>query len=251
MANIKVPKCFCIGIAAFALLLASCKSVQFASKTEAKQYTLSNQYLVDSSILTFYKPYKDSLDAKMNAVLNTADQAMEKGQPESALGNFFADAVLTQIRGRGIEVDFAVPTSMGGLRAPINKGPVTLSEIFELMPFENEVVILTLSPKQVREVVAAIVKSGGQPCSGITIKVENGISEIKIANIDFDTTKTYKVLTSDYLANGGDNFSGFTNPIARYNTHVKLRDALVDYVTAEAKQQRSINAQKDGRIIIK
>lgn len=251
MASIKVLKNYFLLAVAFTMLIESCKSVQYTGKTEAQQYNLSKQYTVDSSILSFYKPYKDTLDAKMNEVLNSAEVAMEKGQPESLLGNFFADAVLIQTQRMGMQVDFAVPTSMGGLRAGINQGTITLSEVYELMPFENEVVILTLSAEQVRKVVDGIVRSGGQPCSGIRVNATKQPLEIIIGDKQFDSTKIYKVLTSDYLANGGDNFSGFLNPMARNNTKLKLRDVVIEYLKEEASQQRSINAKKDGRVILK
>ena len=63
-----------------------------------------------------------------------------------------------------------------------------------------------------------------------------------------DTNLTYRIATSDYLANGGDKMKFFSDPLSIENLGHKLRDAIIEYLIAEHKSGKTINAQLDGRI---
>ena len=64
-----------------------------------------------------------------------------------------------------------------------------------------------------------------------------------------DSTRTYKILSSDYLAHGGDDMTFFLDPIKYENVGIKLRDAIIKYFEEEEKKGRSINSKIEGRII--
>lgn len=95
-------------------------------------------------VARYIRPFHDSLDRTMNTVLVRSAQRLRKGEPESPLGNLMAD-VLLEIGGEraGKRPDVAM-TNTGGIRAELPAGPVTLSNAYEVMPFDNAVVVLTL-----------------------------------------------------------------------------------------------------------
>jgi 2',3'-cyclic-nucleotide 2'-phosphodiesterase (5'-nucleotidase family) len=110
---------------------------------------------VDSVMLKKIRPYKDSVDADMNVELATSADVMEKGQPESTLGNFVSDVCLDTVRGLyhpedKHPVDFAFFNN-GGLRNSLPRGLLRKRDVYELMPFENELVILTLNGATVQK----------------------------------------------------------------------------------------------------
>jgi 2',3'-cyclic-nucleotide 2'-phosphodiesterase (5'-nucleotidase family) len=105
----------------------------------------------------------------------------------------------------------------GGIRSIIPKGNVTARTAYEVMPFENSTVVLAISGKVVLEIVDYIIsEKKPHPLSGMsfTINSDGKPSNIKIGNNNLEEEKVYYVVTSDYLANGGDNML-FLKRIAR------------------------------------
>lgn len=232
-------------------LLSSCSTPYAVTKSNREEYAINDKIGVDSSIIKTYLPYKTALDNEMNKVIGYTDVALVKRStlPESVLGNFFSDAVLNQAKKIQQNIDFALPSTNGGLRNDIAKGPITVSNIFELMPFENETVVFNLKGKDVFEILKFIAASGGQPVSGLKMNIKNNFPEnIFINGKEFDINKDYMVLTSDYIASGGDDSKGFANPISKKVLGLKIRDALLKEVSDMQAEGKKINSKLDGRI---
>lgn len=117
------------------------------------------------------------------------------------------------------------------------------------MPFENEIVVVTLTGKKTSELFDYLAYVNGMPLSGARMGIKNNKQEgATIGGLPIDTNQTYRVATSDYLAHGGDRMKFFLDPISIENLGHKLRDAIIDYLVAEHQAGRTINAQLDGRI---
>ncbi len=229
----------------------SCKTSFQLSNTKVSQVKIDSSLKADTAILNFYAPYKRSLDSQMSAVLVYSEIELTKSQPESALSNFFSDAITSTCRSKNIAFDFALPSTNGGIRTSLPKGAITRRHAFELMPFENELVVLTLKAESVEKLVQYIVDKGGQPVSDLQINAKKSEKPVfKIAGKDFVKSGYYKILTSDYLANGGDGIDAFKEAVKRENTNIKVRDAIIDYMISQNKSGKTLNPQKDGRIII-
>lgn len=237
---------------ALSVLLSACSKKLYVSNHTTGQVKVNAELPADSAMLRFYEPYKRSLDSQLNRVIGFSEVEMSKEQPESNLSNFFSDAIASSASAAGVQFDFAMPTTNGGIRTSLPKGAIRLSNIFELMPFENELVVLELSGDKVRELAQFIVDKGGQPVARIRIAaVDKLISSIEINGQKLDPSRTYKVLTSDYLAGGGDGISAFTEPVTKTTLSIKVRDAIITYIESETKNGRNLNPTTDGRIIIK
>ncbi len=211
---------------------------------------------VDSTVvgepayLQLYAPYKQRLEAEMNRIVGHADVALTKpgDAAETRLGNFFADALLAEGRKLHPGAEFSFGTK-GGLRTELQRGPITVGSLFELMPFENELVMLELPGERVLQLARFIAATGGQPVAGLRMAINGGEPVgITVAGKPLDTSRTYQLITYDYLANGGDNLRGLDHPARRVNLGKKVREALMDYVNAEAANGRHITTQLDGRI---
>lgn len=237
-------------IYAAALLLASCKSHYNLVETKRSEYNIDNSLSADSAVIKTYLPYKQKMEAQMSAVIGQSARLLTKGgDSESLLGNFFADAVTAEALMIQPDIDFAVPTTKGGLRNDVAKGSITLSTMFELMPFENELVILKLKGTDVEQLLGFLAQSGGQPVTNIKFNIINGqAGQVTIKGLPFDRSRTYYVLTSDYIANGGDNVKGLANPLERKVLGLRVRDALINYVKQQTAAGKPIDAQLDGRI---
>lgn len=237
-----------VSVLAFA---GACKSKLSLNNTKVSQMKVDSTLNADTAILNYYASYKRSLDSQMSAVLVYSEIELTKSQPESSLSNFFSDAITNTCKSKNIVFDFALPSTNGGIRTSLPKGAITRRHAFELMPFENELVVLTLKAESVEKLVQYIVDKGGQPVSEIKIAAKKGEKpSFKIAGKEFDNARYYRVLTSDYLANGGDGIDAFKEALKRESTNIKVRDAIIEYMISENKMGRIINAKKDGRIII-
>ncbi|MBL7884340.1 MAG: 5'-nucleotidase C-terminal domain-containing protein [Bacteroidia bacterium] len=237
----------------FFYLFESCNTSTKVIKIEKSVIELNHTSETDTTFEKIVNPYKTKMDAIMNEILIVSDQELLKGLPESGLGNFVSDAVLKKANDKYKPTDEA-PANIcllnnGGLRAQLPKGNITRGNVFELMPFENSIVILTLSGEKTKQLFESIIAINGAPFSGATVKAKGKkMTELKINNKDFDVTKTYKVATSDYLSSGGDKYDFLKNPIKTDTLNYLLRDAIIDFLIEENKKGNTLKYVTDGRI---
>ena len=240
----------------FPLLVAGCTSSTKITKTETKNYKLEPASNSDVDSATYYKilPYQKAMASDMSAILAVSDQSLEKGQPEGLLGDFTADACLsiankTYYPSDNKPIDF-IFLNNGGLRNSLPKGNITKGNVFELMPFENELVVLKLNGTLVKKIFNFIASKDGAPIGGAQFEIiEHQAENIFINNQPFDSTKTYKAVTSDYLANGGDQLFFLAEVKERDALNLKVRDAIIQYLMLKSKEGQHIIVKKDQRII--
>ncbi len=233
------------------LLLSACTRHFIPTQTKASYYEIK-QFKSDSIANLRISPYKSSLDKEMNTVIAYSDSALTKDGYECTLGNFLLQAVEHDINIKSDYKDKCVFIfNRGGLRNNLPFGEITKQNIFELMPFENEIVVLTIKGEKLMECIKAICTEGKLISFNLnfTIKDKSPI-EIRVSGQDFDSSKNYYVVTSDYNANGGDNCTFFANPLKFENTNVKLRDALLMYCNYLTKNKAHITPFTNGRITI-
>jgi len=151
----------------------------------------------------------------------------------------------------GEKVDMAV-VNLGGLRTVVNVGDITIGKVFELMPFENELVIVWLRGNKLEELLQFFAKVGGEGVSGLRMEINNGKAQnISIGGNLLDANKLYSIATNDYLAAGNDKMFQLAQNEKRLNTGVKVRNMLLDYIKAETQKGNKIESKLDGRITVK
>jgi len=236
-------------------VLISCTQQKFyLTKIEGKKIGITNSNAEVTEIENYIKPYRDSIDIDLNATLAYAPQNIDKsGEWQSPLGSLQADVSLK--RGNLIfksrenkSIDVCL-LNHGGIRAIINKGNVTSRTAFEIMPFENSLIVIGLKGSQIKEIASYIIESKKpQPLSGMTFSIDknNNAQNILVQGKPIDETKTYYVATSDYLSNGGDNMKFFAKSVEKYDLDYKLRNVLIDYF----KEVDTIPIINDKRIIV-
>lgn len=233
-------------------IIASCGSVKKIDHYETQQYRFkdSGTVAIDSGAYYLVNPYRDELNKTMSEFLAVSDQPLEKNQPEGTLGDFVADLSLQQAQQLYLKskIDFCVLNN-GGLRNSLPKGDITLKNVFELMPFENELVVLTINGSAANQLFNYIAFKGGVPVSHLEMKIKDQQAlNVKVNGNDFDSTKTYRVVTSDYLANGGDNLEFLKATINKEYINLKLRDAIVAHLKELNRNGKNISVFLDNRI---
>ena len=191
----------------------------------------------------------------MMEVLAHSSAPLVKGNPEGALGNFAADAALSEgnrlARKMGLDTASWAVLNNGGLRKSLPAGDITLSDMYEVFPFENKLEILTCSGSTATSLFRYIASMNGTPVSGLSLVLQSADSSVKSATVGsmrYDSTLTYRILTVDYLANGGDRFTMFNEALKRETLDEKLRDVMIRFVRDKGKSGQEIVPLKDGRI---
>lgn len=238
------------------LAFSSCKkTARQLTKITAKNIAIDSTIIPSAKIDSIISPYKVKLNADMKYVLSYSPKKMVKneGNMQSALGNLMADVCFEMAnpiykKTTNESIDFVL-FNYGGIRSSIPAGEIMKEDAFKLMPFENELVAVTLTGKKTSALVDYfITNKKAHPLSkniALTIK-ENGY-DLKINDKTFDTNKDYTVLTSDYLQGGGDKMDFFKNPKKLTKLDYKIRDAIIDYF----KKTDTLQAAIDNRILIK
>lgn len=247
----------------FKIILSCAEKKYTVQRIEGKQIQITENFqnLADTRIIDNLnkieettKPYREKIDFNLNLILSEAPETIDKiGEWQTPMGNFLADLtfekaskLFQQKEGKAIDICLL---NTGGIRSVISKGAITARNAFEIMPFENSCVVIGFNASQIIEVINfIIVDKKPHPLSGLsfTIDKNNKAQNILVNGSSLQYDKLYYVVTSDYLANGGDNMVFFKNGIEKYDLEYKLRNLIIDYF----KETKIITFNKDIRITI-
>lgn len=224
------------------------------SKIEGKQLSIEKSLTEDEEIKTFVAPYRNRIKDEMNKVLSYVPNTLSKfdGEYNTAIGNMMADALLEitnpvfhQRTGKNID---AVLLNHGGIRSSINRGDITTKTAYNIMPFENEAVVIELKGTQVLKMFEYLSKSEvAHPVAGmqLTLTEDNQIKTGRIQGKKVDLNKSYFIVTNDYLMDGGDHMNFFAIRESETYLDYKLRNVFIDYF----KKHDTINPVRDERFI--
>jgi len=239
----------------FSFLLIACKNNSHeVSKINAKQLKIGNDIKQDSSIIQLFTPYKKKMTKEITKSLSFSTKILERtdGNLQSTLGNLVADLSYEKANElfknkTGKTVDFSM-SNYGGIRAAIMKGDVTVSNAFELMPFDNTIVVVELNYDKIKALFNYFVaKKRAHPLSkNIQLTIENDSYNVLINGKPIKKDRTYFVATSNYLQKGGDGMIFFSEPESLFDSNFLIRDAIVDYF--ESKD--TLRANLDDIVII-
>jgi 2',3'-cyclic-nucleotide 2'-phosphodiesterase (5'-nucleotidase family) len=230
-------------------LFTACNTIYTPTSVEYRDYRITAEQPKDSALLKLIQPYSDSVNSSMNEVVGYAETTLEKKQPDGSLNHFMADAMLYAGKQHfKIPIDAAF-VNYGGVRiTQLPKGAITRGKIFELMPFDNLVVVQQVTGEVLQQFLDFIATKGGWPVAGIVMQIKDKKAvNIIINGQPLEMSKTYHIINSDYVANGGDN-ADMLKPIAQQNIGYLMRDALFDYIKALKAEGIKITAKEENRI---
>ena len=225
-------------------------------ETQSNRIEINSAIENDKEIETFIVPYKKNVDAQMDDVLSYSpvDYDKKNGVLNTAIGNMMADVTLKLSNPiyntrTGNNIDFVL-LNHGGIRSIISKGDITLRSAYNLMPFENSIVVCQLKGSDLKELINyLILNKKAHPISGISIVLDENYSllDVTINGEKIDQEKVYHVATSDYLLKGGDQMNFFEKSKKNITLDYKIRNILIDYF----KAVDTVSFKIDDRFIIK
>ena len=216
----------------------------YPDRSDYSYWTVSDEYAPDSAYVSVIAPYKSRVSALMNDTIGFAINALTENKPESSLGNFAADAIRVEASNAlRTKVDVAL-LNYGGLRVNIPRGPITVGNVYELMPFENKLVVVNMKGSELHKLLHEIVAVGGEPISGVRLRAsEQRAEDVIVGYRPIQPDSVYTLATTDFLLRGGGNFPTLWKQNEVTYTDMTIRDALINYVSDRSE----IESVVDGR----
>ena len=190
----------------------------------------------DPATTEVIRPHHEAAEADMGKVIGASSVPLGRG---NAGANLVANLVCDAMRER-FSADLAVQNA-GGLRADLPAGDLTTRDIFSVLPFGNELEIVTMDGRMVRRLIESRVagQGGGILLSGARVAVDptrpdwDRVVELEIGGQPWDPDRQYDVVITDFLmqGNSGLDFLTTIGPDRITPTGVSQAEAVEDYVT--------------------
>jgi 2',3'-cyclic-nucleotide 2'-phosphodiesterase (5'-nucleotidase family) len=232
------------------VLLAACRTVaplddHAPASLETTFVVITDSIAADQGLESQIQPFRDEMASRVSEVIAYAPTEITRAKPEGRLGNLTADAMLLRANAEYADSIHMAITNNGGLRVPIGPGDITVGNVYELMPFENRLVVLTMNGAQVDSLANQLAGIGGEAIAGFTFAIDgNGAYDLRVHGQEVESDKIYRLVTSDFVADGGDRIITIT-PLYRTALPVLLRDVFIDYF----RELGTLEPQIEGRIV--
>lgn len=212
---------------------------------------------VDLTMSTYIENLRSQMGEKLNVVIGQAAMDMPRYKPQSPLSNFLVDQLFIfgnqYFKQNNIQdsIDLAL-INFGGIRASLNAGKITVENMYQIAPFDNYAVILYVKGSELRKMYKKFSeKENGALSHSQTIFQNGRIVSYTINGAPIDEQKTYRLITLDFLQNGGDGFlDGVVYEKVIY-TGVLIRDVYTERITQLTSEGKKIEVKMDQRVIIK
>ena len=179
-------------------------------------------------------------------VIGYNDLKLEKKRQDNTLGFFIADAYREMAKQKvDPHIDAAFMNS-GGIRLPeLAAGAITLGNIFELMPFDNLMMLVKIKGSLLKEYLDTLAATEGVIQAGLTMRIINKNAEqVVVGTKPLDPNTEYTIVHSDYVVN---NNRLLKNLAVKTNGYL-LRDAIIDYVKMLNSHGKKITVSNIDRV---
>ncbi len=240
------------------LFATACKSHYEVASVQRTRIVVDARYDAqpDQQAAEFLKPFKHDVDSIMGPVVGHSAKYMTAKRPEGTLSNLLSDILVWAGNDYGEAPDFGV-YNMGGVRADLPQGTVTYGDVLDIAPFENKIAFGTLSGADVLELFSQMASVGGEGVSHAVRMVITKDGKLVSATINgepVDPAKDYRLTTIDYLLGGTDKLEALKkcrDVNAPKEVSNNSRFVIMNYFREMEKQGKMVDAEIEGRIIVK
>jgi 5'-nucleotidase len=165
---------------------------------------------------------------------------------ESPAANLVADSMLAATRAPESGGAQLALVNATGVRVSLPVGDIKYEQAFAMMPFGNNLVVMTLTGQQIEAILEQQYRNdlqtpGTRPralvCSaGCTYALDmkrpagDRVSDLRLHGKPIDLAGRYRVAVSNFLASGGDGLTGFTAGTDITDKAIVDLDALVAWI---------------------
>ena len=209
----------------------------------------------DPELARAIAPLAAEIQASFGRVIAQAPKGLARrtGPGEYPLGFLQADAMRAAAAAAiGLEVPMAF-TNSGGVRRDLPAGPVHVGDLYEVVPFDNELVVAEYTGAEVLAILREAIRSrGGEPLSGVRVAASGPPEAPRVSaawadGTAIDPAASYRVATSDYLLANGDATPTLKRGRNVVLTSVAVRQLLIDWCERRGREGRPVEAPKGGR----
>ncbi|MFN0205860.1 MAG: bifunctional metallophosphatase/5'-nucleotidase [Planctomycetota bacterium] len=177
-----------------------------------------------------------------------------EGRPSADPAGILATEALLW-HGKNVEPGVAVAfNNPSGIRAKVKTGPLTKRGVYEIIPFDNTSVILTMTAKDLLAIMSDSMAGRGRIISagmdGELIQDADGVmdtTKLLIGGKPFDNNAKYRIIVNSFIADGKGGATGFTKGTERRDTGALVRDSISEYVS----QRKSLALEPFFRLKLK
>lgn len=199
---------------------------------------------------------KKKLEKQTIVVIGYCPEEMVSEMPQSPLSNFLTD-ILVEIGNEYCQkkhkenVDFSL-LNFGGIRSSLKAGNITIGNIFEIAPFENNLVIVDLKGSEVRKIFRRFKVKKCEPYSQqVNIQYAGDYFYKALINgQEIDNNKTYRMITLDFIITGGDDILKDVETENVDNTGIVVRDAYIKHIKNMTAEGKNVTGKTDKRMYI-
>ncbi len=205
------------------------------------------QVFFDTTVSELLSLYNDSLKIKTEEIVIENEFPLSKSLPESTLGNWVTDAAL-HIAGKNKRIDACIINYGSIGKDYIPPGPVRRKDFYELIPYENKLVLVSVSGSLLKTICDSIAQINGIPVAGISFVIDSGkATKIKVKNQEVNDYLLYTILVNDYLLSNRT-FAPLIGKMNFQSTGISLRNALFQYTEYLKNNGLKITSNLGNRI---
>ncbi len=244
-------------LAVLLLALTGCKSQYQMTGISRTRVLIDNRYDAHPDLegTKLLAPYMAEVDKSRKPIVGQLAQYMSAAKPESLLSNLLSDILVYSAAKFNEQPDFAV-YNVGGIRAAMSQGDVTLGNILDVAPFENKICFLTLTGEKTLELMEQIAHRRGEGVShGVKMQItpQGQLVSAEINGQPISKEKDYRIATLDYLSEGNDQLTAFKDKqdvVAPHEDRYNVRELIADYFRERTRKGEVVDSQIEGRIVI-
>ena len=228
------------------LIAVSCNTSYKAERVQYSSYRIQPNDAGSKSVTSIIKPYADSVNKLMDVVIGYNDVQLENKKQGNILGYFMTDAYLQMAKQKMNAKVVAAFMNSGGIRLPdLPAGAITQGKIYELMPFDNLMVVVNVKGSLLKQYLDTLAANDGVIESGITMQIVNKTAQqVMIGEKPLALNAEYAIVHSDYVAM---NSSLLKNSNRTTNGYL-LRDAIFDYIKSFSREGKKVTVLNTDRI---
>jgi len=196
----------------------------------------------DFAVKSLVGKYEAAVAPVANQVIGrlTATAAKNDDESEGPAADLVADSMLAATSAQIALVNAT------GIRVDLPGGDVRYKDAFTMMPFGNNLVVMSLTGAQLKGVLeqqysvplrpkktlpAALAPSAGFTYAVDVKRPEGGrVSDMQLNGKSIDPAVSYRVVVNNYMASGGDGLTGFTTGTDVTDTGIIDLEALVAWI---------------------
>lgn len=237
-----------------ALLIGACQGRYHVVGAEGEQLLVDAHWDAKATdhAVAVLAPFKHQIDSMMSRVLGESEVNMDRVRPESELPNLVADLLreaAREVTGRKADVGII---NMGGVRNTLAKGPITMGNVYEVLPFENALCVLTFKGDVLQRAMEEIARRNGEGMSGVKMLIgpKKELKRVEVNGKPIRPEATYTVATVDYLAQGNDGMPSLAQyEESIFRTDMTVRNIFKQYVERCTAQGKKVTSRIEGRVV--